>query len=510
MKTAIASLAALLALGTGAIGQTALKTQLVVSGLTSPLYLTSPRGDMNRLFIVERGGAIKIVKDGALLATPFLNLAGTIVSGGERGLLGLAFHPNYAQNGYFFVNYTRSGDGATMVVRYQVSAANPDVANAASATTMLGPIAQPYTNHNGGCLQFGPDGYLYIGTGDGGSAGDPSCNAQNPQSLLGKMLRIDVDNPNSRIPATNPFVGNTAYRGEIWSIGLRNPWRFTFDRDTGDMWIADVGQNALEEVHFAPGTSAGGENYGWKIMEGTNCYSTTACTAPPACNSSALKLPVHTYGRTSGFSISGGYVYRGCAIPDLRGTYFFADYGSGAIWSFRYNGIATTNFTTRTTELRPTPTTSITSISSFGQDACGELYIVSLAGSVHKIVPVTPNPTANLGFGEVGSSGIKPYFAACGQFSPDLELRLENAPANTAGILFFSLNNQPTPIAGIGTFVPFPVQGQLPLVFTDARGRYTTTLPDFGQYTIYGQWGLIDTALTSGVVLSNAAQIVLP
>ncbi|MFT5058798.1 MAG: glucose/arabinose dehydrogenase, partial [Planctomycetota bacterium] len=256
----------------------ALVTTRVANAYSSPVFVCSPPGDMDRLFVVQRGGQIRILDDlygnPTKLSTPFLTVTG-ITSGGEQGLLGLAFHPDYATNGRFFVNYTANSGGATTIREYAVSAGNPNVANPSPVQTLL-TIAQPFSNHNGGCIQFGPDGMLYIGTGDGGSGGDPQDRAQDPAELLGKMLRMDVDLPFPHVPPTNPFFTSpTAELGLIWATGLRNPWRFSFDSATGDMYIGDVGQNAWEEIDFQPASSTGGENYGWKCMEGNHCFGSS-------------------------------------------------------------------------------------------------------------------------------------------------------------------------------------------------------------------------------------------
>jgi glucose/arabinose dehydrogenase len=319
-----------------------------------------------------------------------------VSTGSEQGLLGLAFHPNYASNGYFFVNYTNSA-GTTVIARYQVSGGDPNVANP-TATPVL-TIAQPFANHNGGWMGFGPDGYLYDAQGDGGDFCDPQGNAQNRNVLLGKILRINVDALPYTIPADNPFVGVPNTRGEIWAYGLRNPWRPSFDRETGDLWIADVGQDYMEEVNFQPAaitppfTAA---NYGWKCREGTVCSS----ISPSLCNVSSCGAgctvltgpatePIYTYiqAATSNCSVSGGYVYRGCAMPYLRGTYFFADYCSNQIWSFQRVGGVVTNFTNRTAELAVAGTT-INFVVSFAEDQTGEMYIIDQGGGeIYKIIP---------------------------------------------------------------------------------------------------------------------------
>lgn len=358
----------------------------VASGLDRPVYVTAPAGDINRLFIVEQHtGQIKILNlnTGLINSTPFLDIDG-LSMGNEQGLLGMAFHPDYAANGFFYVNFTDSG-GTTNICRYQVSAGDPNNANAGSAVTIM-TYSQPYSNHNGGWLGFGPDGFLYISSGDGGSGNDPGNRAQDITSQrLGKILRIDVNDSNSyTVPSSNPFVGITG-DDEIWAYGLRNPWRPSFDRLAGDLYIADVGQNAREEINFQPASSTGGENYGWRVMEGTRCN--ISGDALP-CDDPNFALPVHEYAHggapDGGRSITGGYVYRG-PIKDLQGVYFFADYVSNQIWSFRFDGANKTEFINRTTQLVPDGD-SISSISSFGEDALGNLYIVALGGGVFKVV----------------------------------------------------------------------------------------------------------------------------
>ena len=365
------------------IGITPLESIRIASGLARPVQVVAPAGDFSRIFIVEQRsgstGRIKIynLDTGTLYSTPFLSKS--VSTSSEQGLLGLAFHPNYSQNGYFYINYTAT-NGSTVIERFSVSS-NPDIADASSGTTIM-TISQPYSNHNGGWLGFSPiDGYLYIGTGDGGSGGDPGNRAQDiTNQKLGKMLRIDVDGGSPYgIPADNPFVGITG-DDEIWAYGLRNPWRCSFDRQTGDLWIADVGQNAYEEITFQPASSEGGENYGWRCYEGNHSYQTSGCP-----NSSTMTFPVWEYSHSYGCSVSGSAIYRGSAIPSLDGTYFFADYCTSKIWSFRYDGSNTYDYEDRTSELAP-GSGSISSISAFGEDANGEIYICDLGGEVYKIV----------------------------------------------------------------------------------------------------------------------------
>ncbi|MGH7548448.1 MAG: PQQ-dependent sugar dehydrogenase [Gemmatimonadales bacterium] len=350
-----------------------LELQLVASGLSDPLYLTAPAGDP-RLFIVEQVGRIRIVQNSQLLITPFLDITARVGAGGERGLLGLAFHPSYAATGYFFVNYT-DNNGDTRIERYTVSA-DPNVADVNAAKLILF-IPQPYANHNGGLVMFGPDAKLYIGMGDGGSGGDPENRAQNPDSLLGKLLRIDVDAGDPyAIPPDNPFAGTSNGRGEVWALGLRNPWRFAFDGGAGGglLYIADVGQNAWEEVNVAPARQ-GGLNYGWRMMEGAHCYN------PNPCSTAGLLLPALEYGHGSGCSITGGFVYRGSRSPSLVGHYFYSDYCAGWIRSFTYANGAVAQRTSWTLNV------SLGNVLSFGEDSAGELYVLTGGGRVYRIAP---------------------------------------------------------------------------------------------------------------------------
>ena len=349
----------------------------VITGLSQPVGLETAPGDTSRLFLVEKTGTIRIFRGGQLGARPFLNISGQVSGGTEQGLLGLAFHPHYATNGKFYVDYTDLS-GNTHVTEYVVSS-NPDSASATSREILF--VSQPYANHNGGQIVFGPDGYLYIALGDGGSAGDPQKNGQNKNALLGKILRIDVNSGSPyAIPADNPFRGVTGARGEIWDYGLRNPWRFSFDRANGDLYIADVGQDLWEEVDYEH-AHGGGRNYGWNIMEGLHCY-------PPntACNQSGITLPVLEYGHDAGCSITGGFVYRGSALPELQGTYFYGDYCTGIIRSFRIlNGVAAET-QDWTSALRTQAGGPLQNLSTFGLDASGELYLVLLDGDVYRLV----------------------------------------------------------------------------------------------------------------------------
>jgi glucose/arabinose dehydrogenase len=374
-----------------------LSSERVASGLSQPLYVTSPPGDANRMFILEqKTGQIKILdlNTQTVAAQPFLTIPANdlLKNGFEQGLLGLAFHPNYAQNGKFYVSYTAPGGGnagQAKVVEYQVSATDPNQADPTSAKQILA-VNQPQENHNGGWIAFGADGYLYWAKGDGGGSGfqpgipDESDNSQDiTNNLLGKILRLDVNGDsftrdpdrNYRIPASNPFVGKEG-DDEIWVYGVRNPWRPSFDRQTGDLYIADVGQSSREEINFQRGNSPGGENYGWNRFEGSLPYK----PGPPIANP---VFPIYEYAHSVGRSVTGGYVYRG-AVSELSGTYFFGDFSAGKIWSFRYTGNAVTQFSDRTGQLVPN-VGSINQIASFGEDAAGNLYIVDLDGEIFRI-----------------------------------------------------------------------------------------------------------------------------
>jgi glucose/arabinose dehydrogenase len=355
-------------------GNVALALRTVASGLSSPLDLQSPPGDRARLFVVERGGRIRIVKNGQLLSTSFLDVSGRVSSGGERGLLGLAFHPSYAQNGRFFVNYT-DPNGDTRISEFRVSSGDPDAADPGSERVLVR-VNQPFSNHNGGGLAFGSDGKLYAGLGDGGSGGDPLGNGQNLATRLGKMLRLDVDGPRLA-PADNPFVAVPGAEPEIWAYGLRNPWRFSFDRETGDLYIGDVGQGDYEEIDVETTPRRGGQNYGWNVMEGTHCYNAASCSM------AGLTLPVLDYGHDQGCSVTGGVVYRGCRLPGYAGTYFYGDYCSASVRSFRFQNGAVTDQRDWSNALG-----GLSSISSFGVDAEGEVYVLDLnRGTVSKVVP---------------------------------------------------------------------------------------------------------------------------
>jgi len=411
-----AAVAFLLGVGTISVpvnAQTSLRSRVYASGLTSPVGFVQDPTNSAVQFVVEQGGRIRVIQSGIVLGTDFLDLRGVISSGGERGLLGLAFAPDYASSGRFYVNFTDPA-GNTVVARFRRATSTPLAADPASRFDLrwrrsgLSYIPQPYANHNGGNLAFGPDGYLYIGLGDGGSANDPENRAQNPAELLGKMLRIDVnvadtDSNGYVVPSTNPFVsgGPAGVLPEIWSFGLRNPWRYSFDPPsrggTGALVIADVGQGAWEEIDYEP-AGRGGRNYGWRNREGAHPNVTSPA---PVYNASNLIDPIHEYSHSVGQSITGGFVYRGAALPSYRGRYFFADYVQGRVWSLGLvidpsTGEATAaDRTDHTVELGDVAL--LGNISAFGTDANGELYIVShTRGTIIQIISPAPLPPTNL------------------------------------------------------------------------------------------------------------------
>jgi len=345
------------------------------------LTFNQPDGVFNdnatdRLFVTEQAGAIHVFNNNQNItsSTVFLDISSRVLYGGEQGLLGLAFHPNFKQNGFFYVNYVADNPRRTVIARYSAMPTDANTADGNSEMVILEVNQPPFTNHKGGQLAFGPDGYLYIGLGDGGSAGDPFGNGQNRSTLLGKILRIDVDSPsgdrNYGIPADNPFVGNNqVYREEIYAYGFRNPWRFSFDSASGALWVGDVGQNRLEEIDLV----GKGKNYGWNIMEGTLCYN-----PPSGCNPTGLELPIWNYTRDIGNAVIGGYVYHGSALSSLAGAYIYGDFGSGRIWALNYNGTNATNLLLADTELN---------IASFGLDLQGELYLCAYDGKIYKLNP---------------------------------------------------------------------------------------------------------------------------
>ncbi len=486
----------------GAASAVDIRLTPVATGLSNPLYLTHAGDGSGRLFILEQAGRIRISQNGALAPTPYLDISNIVLSNGsEQGLLGLAFAPDYATSGRFYINYVNlSGD--TVIARGRVSS-NPALADRATLETLL-TIDQPFDNHNGGWMGFGRDGFLYIASGDGGSSNDPQNNAQNLNSLLGKMLRINVSGATGYTsPPSNPFVSTPDARPEIWAYGLRNPWRPSFDRSSGDLWIADVGQSRTEEINFQQASSAGGENYGWRVMEGSTCR-TTPCTAVGV-------LPVSEYGRDMGCSITGGYVYRGTAYPALAGNYLVGDFCSGRIWMLERTSSApgTASF------IRTQILQSGRPISSFGEDQSGNIYLVDYTGSVLLVSDGAP-VAASIDASYTGS-WFDPAQSGHGLF-------LEVLPNNQllAWWFTFSPDGQQSWFGGVGAIVgnraninvirttggrfipnfnPATVQnqpfGSMSLSFTDCRsGRVEFNLPEgYGQ----GSMNLTRLTIPSGV-----------
>jgi glucose/arabinose dehydrogenase len=362
------------AAGDAVSGTTTLAARLIASGFRDPLDLQSAPGDRERLYVVEQGGRIQIILSGQVQQTPFLDIADRIRTGGERGLLGLAFHPDFSSNRRFYVNYTnRSGDTHLA----EVQAVSADQADAATERVLL-VVPQPFSNHNGGAVAFGSDGFLYSALGDGGSGGDPLGAGQDLGTFLGKILRIDVDSGASyAVPGDNPFSSRAGALPEIWAYGLRNPFRMSFDRATGDLYIGDVGQARREEIDVGLAARGGGENYGWNTTEGTLCFNPGA-----GCDTSGITMPVLEYDHGQGCSVTGGVVYGGCLMPDLVGTYFYGDFCTGFVRSFRLVNGAVTEPRDWTAGLE-----GIDAISSFGTDAQGEVYVVDYDGEVYRLEP---------------------------------------------------------------------------------------------------------------------------
>jgi len=384
--------ASALCAGVPSTAGTSLNAVLVRDDFAAPIFATAPPLDPSRLFVVERDGTIRILSlAGDTIVSPaFLDIQTLTTTDGERGLLSMAFDPNYDSNRRFYVSYTNNS-GDLVLARYETSPGNPNDADESTAQILLTVEHSANTNHNGGLIAFGPDGYVYWGTGDGGGGGDPDENGQDDNVLLGKMLRIDVDvsmAPYYAVPATNPhYVDGSSDLELIWAKGVRNPWRYSFDRGTGDLIIADVGQNAIEEIDFQSAASSGGENYGWDIFEGSACYEpdpAPMCPAPPT----GFTFPILEYPHDVGpcWSVTGGYVYRGCAAPDLVGTYFYSDACLGFVRTFEISGGIAINQTDRTADVT-SGGASLGTVASFAEDARGELYIVDLGGSLFRIVP---------------------------------------------------------------------------------------------------------------------------
>jgi glucose/arabinose dehydrogenase len=449
-----------------------LKSAFVVGGLARPSWVGAVPGDTGRIFALEQAGRVRVVQNGVLLVTPFLDIDPIVGSlGNEQGLLGMAFDPAYATNGYFYVSYT-DNNGASVLARYTNTPPSSNNADPASAVILFGPLAQPQSNHNGGCVVFGPDGMLYFGLGDGGAANDTGTghdtmgNAQSMNTYLGKLLRIDPANPGVA-PAGNPFPGSAIPLA--WDLGLRNPWRFSFDGANGDLYLGDVGQNAWEELDIEPAGGLGGVNYGWRCMEGSHCTGLTGCI----CQGAGLTLPVYEYAHSSGnCAIIGGVVYRGNDIPLLAGSYIFADYCSGHIWTAVYAGGQLTQLFDRTSQLAPGGTHSIANPVAFGTDSRGELLLVDQAGGeIYSIYEVCSAP-ATYCIGGYNSTGLTAgmSFSGNGSLSANnLNLVTLTCPPNVNGLYFYGDGQTQVPMGNGWRCVASNIR-RLPVITTNSFG----------------------------------------
>ncbi len=478
LSTFLSSFAASALLISSAAAQGAIALETLTFGLTSPVAAEAPLGD-DRIFVVEQAGRVRLFKNGFLQGASFLELTGKVAFGGERGMFDIAFHPEYSKNGQFFVSYSNFS-GATVVERFRVSGFNPDLADASTGQVILS-VPQPAANHNGGALEFGPDGHLYIGLGDGGGSADPSCNGQNLGTLLGKILRIDVDpidfTGTYAIPPDNPFAFTPGARPEIFASGLRNPWRFSFDRENGNLMIGDVGEFLREEVSVSP-LGSKGLNFGWPVMEGNLCFGGSSCAfGTPGCFHPAFRAPIHDYDHnpyTGGCSVIGGYVYRGSRIPGLQGSYFFGDFCSGKVWTLLTDGFSSFSLLDRTAELAG-PGGSVPTVTSFGEDGHGEILLVTFGGELRRVIPagaVGTTPNAQAKFERVSiSSGAQQQIAV--EFGPGLAFQ--------PYILLGSLSGTSPGFSSNGVFIPLNWDAY----FTAALGGQTSSIT-------VGELGLLD------------------
>jgi uncharacterized protein (TIGR03437 family) len=475
----------------------------IASGVANPTDIQHAGDTSGRLFFAQQMGVIRVYRNDELLPNPFLDIRSKVSCCGERGLLGIAFPPGFEGKQYFYVHYSDlSGD--TVIARYRVSPGNRDQADAGSEQVIL-TQRQPFANHNGGQIRFGPDGYLYIGLGDGGSGGDPQGNGQSTRSLLGKLLRIDVetDQARYRIPPDNPFAGGSSGLPEIWAYGLRNPWRFSFDRETHDLWIGDVGQDRAEEIDFAPASSRGGENYGWNLMEGLQCFR-------PGCSTTGLIQPVLEYTRGEGVSVTGGFVYRGQRWPALRGIYFYGDYGSGRIWGIRRENGRFSNRLILASGLN---------ISTFGEDQAGELYLGQHGtnGAIYR-VDGTGEPQTSLTISSVvnaasNAAGLVPGSAATiygtGLTSPGIMSAPGIPLPRVLGGVRVNVNGSEAPLFAVANTngteqvnfqVPFEATGSSAMVavMREAQTSANSQIP-----LLAAQPGIFTTNGTEAIVVRN-------
>jgi len=448
-----------------------LKATFVVGGLARPSWVGAVPGD-SRVFALEQDGRVRIVQGSQLLATPFLDINPIVGSlGNEQGLLGMAFDPNYASNGFFYVSYT-DNNGASVVARYTNQPPSSNSADPASAQLIFGPLAQPQSNHNGGCIRFGPDGMLYLGLGDGGAANDTGAghdalvgNGQSMSTYLGKLLRIDPANP-AVPPAGNPFP--TSAVPLAWDLGLRNPWRFSFDSATGELYLGDVGQNAWEELDVEP-AGAGGNDYGWRCMEGSHCTGLTGCS----CGAAGLVLPVHEYAHTSGnCAIIGGDVYRGQGIPLLQGAYIFGDYCSGRIWTLVYSGGQVTQLTDRTAQLAPGIGHSIANPVAFGSDGLGEILVLDQAGGeIYRVGETCTAPTTycQAGYNSTGFPANITFTGNGSLLANNLNISAITCPPSVTGLFIYG-NGQQLTVLGNGWLCIASGLVRGPVIQTNAFG----------------------------------------
>jgi glucose/arabinose dehydrogenase len=446
-------------------------TTRIAAGIAIPTSLSSPPEDPSRLFVTSAANGVRIIKDGDLLPTPFLDMSAILTQNNE-GLSCLAFHPDYATNGKFYITFMDASD-TSHLMQYQVSS-DPDLADPDSGVDLLTPQLQPNLVHNWNCLAFGPDGMLYASFGDGGPNDDPNNEAQDLNSLFGKILRLDVDAPAPYIPANNPFVGLPNHREEIWAYGLREPWRISFDSLTGDLWIGDVGQGHWEELDFQPASSAGGENYGWRCKEGSHCTSIAGC----GCDDPTAIDPIYDYDHLDGkCCVIGGHVYRGAALPELQGCYFFADFCSGQIWSLRYDGSQVSDLRDRTAELANQEGHAIDLITSFGVDALGELYILDKTSSeIFKVIRDEGCRTTNYCDRSPNSAGNGAVISNLGTPSVtanDFILRCTQAPPNQYALFYYGPNAIQVPFVDGYRCVGGDTWRLNPATQTDSRGRIT-------------------------------------
>ncbi|MBK7641930.1 MAG: PQQ-dependent sugar dehydrogenase [Planctomycetes bacterium] len=467
----ILGLALLCALLAPSLPAQTLKSTFVAGGLSRPSWVGCVPGDTSRIFALEQDGRVRVIAGTQVLPTPFLDLNPIVGSlGNEQGLLGLAFDPNYSATGFFYVSYT-DNNGACVVARYTNLPPSSNVADPSSALVVFGPLAQPQSNHNGGCIRFGPDGMLYVGLGDGGGANDTGAghdttgNAQSMNTYLGKLLRIDPANPLVP-PAGNPFPASAIPLA--WDIGLRNPWRFSFDGQTGELYLGDVGQNAWEELDVEP-AGLGGVDYGWRCMEGAHCTGLTGCT----CGAAGLALPAHEYAHTGGnCAIIGGEVYRGAGIPALQGAYIFADYCSGRIWTLVYSGGSVTQLVDRTLELAPGVSHSIANPVAFGADGFGELLIVDQAGGeVYRVgaVCTAPNTYCLSNFNSTGFAATMTFSGSGSLTANSLSLLAVTCPPGVPGLFLYGDGQAQTPFGNGFLCIASNLVRQPPLV-TNAFG----------------------------------------